>query len=113
MNISTDLLDEVIAHALEDPTIECCGLIANLSRGQTTRRQRRASTGRNNIHASALKFEIDPIEQLELTTAIEDQGWEIGAIYHSHVRSEPKPSQTDISSRRWHRQDRVGDRGAC
>ena len=50
-----------------------------------------------NIHASALKFEIDPMEQYRLTTAIEDEGWEIGAIYHSHVRSAPYPSQTDVS----------------
>jgi proteasome lid subunit RPN8/RPN11 len=49
-----------------------------------------------NIHASALKFEIDPIELLKLNNAIDDEGWEIGAIYHSHVRSAPYPSQTDI-----------------
>jgi [CysO sulfur-carrier protein]-S-L-cysteine hydrolase len=96
MNISTDLLNEVIAHALEDPTIECCGLIA-IEPGSDNTQTATCIYRANNIHASALKFEIDPIEQLKLTTAIEDQGWEIGAIYHSHVRSEPKPSQTDIS----------------
>ena len=32
----------------------------------------------------------------ELTT-IEDRGDELGAIYHSHTRSEPYPSQTDIN----------------
>ena len=26
-----------------------------------------------------------------------ERGWEIGGIYHSHVRSEPSPSQTDIN----------------
>jgi proteasome lid subunit RPN8/RPN11 len=31
-----------------------------------------------------------------LNEGIEEQGWEIGAIYHSHVRSAPYPSQTDI-----------------
>jgi proteasome lid subunit RPN8/RPN11 len=96
MKISKDLLSEIVAHALEDPTIECCGLVAvepGTDSIKTARRVYRAK----NIHASALKFEIDPIEQLKLTTAIEDQGWEIGAIYHSHVRSEPKPSQTDIT----------------
>ena len=30
------------------------------------------------------------------TTRSTSEGWEIGAIYHSHVRSEPYPSQTDI-----------------
>ena len=50
-----------------------------------------------NVHASPLKFEIDPQELLELYNAIEDGGQELGAIYHSHVRSEPYPSQTDIN----------------
>ena len=33
--------------------------------------------------------------------AIEDAGNEIGAIYHSHPRSEPVPSQTDINLAKW------------
>jgi [CysO sulfur-carrier protein]-S-L-cysteine hydrolase len=96
VRIARALLDELIAHALEDPKIECCGLVAveDLSSGAAN-----VATGvyrAGNIHASALKFEIDPAEQLKLTREIEDEGWEIGGIYHSHVRSPPKPSQTDI-----------------
>ena len=30
-------------------------------------------------------------------TEIEDDGLELGAIYHSHTRSDPVPSQTDIN----------------
>lgn len=101
MRISRELLDELVAHALEDPKIECCGLVAVEPRSDdgliTATRVYRAE----NIHASALKFEIDPMEQYKLTEAIEEAGWEIGAIYHSHVRSEPKPSQTDITFARY------------
>jgi proteasome lid subunit RPN8/RPN11 len=50
----------------------------------------------HNTHASALRFEIAPMELYELNETIDGEGWEIGAIYHSHVRSEPYPSQTDI-----------------
>jgi len=50
-----------------------------------------------NIYASPLRFEIEPRELLELSNAIEEQGTEIGAIYHSHVRSSPFPSQTDVN----------------
>ncbi len=32
-----------------------------------------------------------------LLTEIEDAGDELGAIYHSHTRSEPYPSQTDVN----------------
>jgi [CysO sulfur-carrier protein]-S-L-cysteine hydrolase len=96
MNISTDLLEEIVRHALENPAIECCGLVAVESGTEAAKTAMRVYRT-ENIHASALKFEIDPMEQYRLTSEIEELGWQIGAIYHSHVRSEPKPSQTDIS----------------
>ncbi len=101
MKIAAKLLEEIVAHALENPRIECCGVVAvRATEGgeasddgaKTATRVYRAE----NIHASALKFEIAPMELLRLSEEIEDEGGEIGAIYHSHVRSEPYPSQTDI-----------------
>jgi proteasome lid subunit RPN8/RPN11 len=51
-----------------------------------------------NIHASPLKFEIDPQELLRLwNSGSKPTACELGAIYHSHVRSPPYPSQTDIN----------------
>jgi [CysO sulfur-carrier protein]-S-L-cysteine hydrolase len=50
-----------------------------------------------NIHASPMRFEIDPMELLRLHTEIEDEGNELGAIYHSHVRGRAYPSQTDVN----------------
>ncbi len=95
MNISAELLDEVVAHALEDPGNEVCGLVAVAPDGGEpyARRVYRA----RNVFASPMKFEIDPAELLELYNAIEEQGLELGAIYHSHVRSAPYPSQTDVN----------------
>jgi proteasome lid subunit RPN8/RPN11 len=49
-----------------------------------------------NRYASPLRFEIEPKELLALSNACEELG-ELGAIYHSHVRSAPYPSQTDIN----------------
>ena len=95
MKIARQLLSEIVAHALEDPQIECCGLVAVESGSDSAKTATRVYRA-ENIHASALKFEIDPMEQYKLTREIEERGWEIGALYHSHVRSEPKPSQTDI-----------------
>jgi [CysO sulfur-carrier protein]-S-L-cysteine hydrolase len=99
MKISPELLAELVAHARENAKIECCGVVATTepSSAQDGARTAMRVYPAENIHASALKFEIDPIELLRLSNAIEDQGWEIGAIYHSHVRSAPYPSQTDIS----------------
>ena len=94
MRIAPEQIEQIVAHALEDPRIECCGVVAVQSSDgeKTATRVYRA----DNVHASALRFEIAPMQLLALSEAIEDEGWEIGAIYHSHVRSEPYPSQTDI-----------------
>ena len=50
-----------------------------------------------NAANSALRYVMDPMEQYKLQEAIDDAGLELGAIYHSHTRSAPEPSQTDIN----------------
>jgi len=50
-----------------------------------------------NAAASPLRYEMDGMEQYRIQSAIEDAGQDLGAIYHSHTRSAPVPSQTDIN----------------
>ena len=54
-----------------------------------------------NAAASPLRYIFDPQQQYDLETAIEEEGLELGAIYHSHTRTAPKPSQTDINLARF------------
>jgi proteasome lid subunit RPN8/RPN11 len=91
MRISRELLDDVIAHARADAPNECCGMIA--SRDGEAVAVHRAT----NAAASPLRYEIEGMEQYKIQTAIEDAGFDLGAIYHSHTRSKPEPSQTDIN----------------
>ncbi len=91
MRISRRLLDEVIAHARADAPNECCGMIATRD-GEAVAVHRAT-----NAAASPLRYEIGARELYELTDAIEDAGLELGAIYHSHTRSAPEPSQTDVN----------------
>ncbi len=91
MRISRQLLDDVIAHARADAPNECVGMIA--SRDGEAVAVHRA----RNAAASPLRYEIDGMEQYRIQTAIEDAGHDLGAIYHSHTRSAPEPSQTDIN----------------
>jgi [CysO sulfur-carrier protein]-S-L-cysteine hydrolase len=91
LRISRQLLDEVIAHAREDAPNECCGMIAS-SDGEAVAVHRA-----RNAAASPFRYEMDGMEQYRIQTAIEDAGLELGAIYHSHTRSAPEPSQTDIN----------------
>jgi [CysO sulfur-carrier protein]-S-L-cysteine hydrolase len=91
MRISRELLEEVLAHAREEAPNECCGMIATRD-GRAVAVHRAA-----NAAASPLRYEIDPRDQLRIQSAIEDAGLELGAIYHSHTRSTPYPSQTDVN----------------
>ena len=50
-----------------------------------------------NAAASALRYAMDPMEQYKLQNAIEEAGLDLGVIYHSHTRSDPIPSETDIN----------------
>jgi proteasome lid subunit RPN8/RPN11 len=91
MRIARTLYDEIIEHARAEAPNECVGLVA--SRAGEAVAVHRA----RNAEASRLRFSIDSMEQLRLTTEIDDAGLDIGAIYHSHTRTAPRPSQTDIN----------------
>jgi proteasome lid subunit RPN8/RPN11 len=95
VRIARELVEQIVEHALEDPRIECCGIVA-VAPGDDGEKTATRVYRAHNAHASALRFEIAPMELYELNETIDREGWEIGAIYHSHVRSEPYPSQTDI-----------------
>jgi proteasome lid subunit RPN8/RPN11 len=91
MRISRAFYDEMVAHAQADAPNECCGMIATRD-GEGVEVYRA-----ENAAASPLRYEIDGAEQYRIQMAIDDAGLELGAIYHSHTRSEPYPSQTDIN----------------
>src|SRR6516164_4825583 len=91
MRLTRSQYDEMLAHAREEAPNECCGMIAS-SDGEAVRVYRAM-----NAAASPLRYEIDGAEQYRIQMAIEDAGLDLGAIYHSHTRSEPYPSQTDIN----------------
>jgi proteasome lid subunit RPN8/RPN11 len=91
VRISQALLDEIVAHARAEAPNECCGMIAAQDGVAVAVHRAR------NAAASPLRYEIDGMEQYKIQNAIEDAGLELGAIYHSHTRSAPAPSQTDIN----------------
>jgi proteasome lid subunit RPN8/RPN11 len=91
MRIPRELYEQMIEHAREEAPNECVGLVA--SRDGTAARLYRAA----NAAASPLRFEIDGSEQIRYHNDIEASGLELAAIYHSHTRTDPEPSQTDIS----------------
>jgi proteasome lid subunit RPN8/RPN11 len=95
VRIPPDVLDELVAHAREDAPNECCGFLA-LDDGVAADLRRVENTAH-----SPLRFEMDPRGLFAAYAPIEEAGRGV-AVYHSHTRSAPKPSQTDINfSRDW------------
>jgi [CysO sulfur-carrier protein]-S-L-cysteine hydrolase len=91
VRIAQDLYDEMIEHAREDAPNECCGMLASRD-GQLVKLYRA-----RNAAASPLRYEIDGADQYRIQMDIYDADLELGAIYHSHTRTDPVPSQTDIN----------------
>ena len=91
MRMARSMLDRIVAQARAEAPNECCGMIAAADGTAVAVHPAR------NAAASPLRYEIDGMEQYRIQSAIEDAGQELGAIYHSHTRSDPLPSQTDIN----------------
>ncbi len=85
------MLDQIVAQARDEAPDECCGLVG-------TRDGRAVAVYPvRNAAASPLRYEMDPKDQLRVFEQLDEDGLEVGAIYHSHTRSAPLPSQTDIN----------------
>jgi proteasome lid subunit RPN8/RPN11 len=96
VRIERALLERIVAHARRDFPNECCGMIG-MRDGAAVAVHEAA-----NVAASPLRFEVDGLEVHRTIEAIEADGAEMGAIYHSHTRSDPYPSQTDVNfARGW------------
>lgn len=83
------LYEEIVAQALEEFPNEACGLIA--SRDGTPVKVFRM----RNADQSPITYRLDPKEQLDAFNEMDDRGWELFAIYHSHTHTEAYPSETD------------------
>jgi [CysO sulfur-carrier protein]-S-L-cysteine hydrolase len=97
MVIAAGLLEDLVAHAREEYDAECCGMVAYAGDGSDDSLRAVRVYRAVNIFASRKRFEIDGKELLRTLNEFEAEGWELGAIYHSHTHTAPYPSQTDIN----------------
>ncbi len=49
-----------------------------------------------NALASPVRFQMEPVEQLQAHLQLDEQGLDVAAIYHSHPFGPSHPSQTDV-----------------
>ena len=86
---------EMVAHALQDDPTECCGILAGKD-GNIERLYRMS-----NAEASPYRYRMDAAELLHTYREIDDSGWDIIGIYHSHTHSQAYPSATDVRLATW------------
>jgi len=79
----------MLAHALAELPNEACGLLAGP--GETVERFFPMA----NADHSPFTYRLDPREQLKVFNHIDDAGWVLHAIFHSHTHTEAYPSPTD------------------
>ena len=79
------------AHARAELPNEACGIV-------TTRNGRPQSFHpARNVHESPMRFEIHPTDLYRIYEESERTGEELGILFHSHPKTEGRPSQTDIN----------------
>jgi [CysO sulfur-carrier protein]-S-L-cysteine hydrolase len=85
------MLDRMVEHARREAPNECVGVLGARD-GEA-----QLLVEAENARRSPLAYEIAPQELLRVHDRLDEDDLEVGAIYHSHTRTEPVPSQTDIN----------------
>jgi proteasome lid subunit RPN8/RPN11 len=91
LQLSPQLWGYMVADVSARAPLEACGLLAG--KGNTCL----AVYPLTNILQSTTRFQIDPQEQFHTFQLIEENGWELLAIYHSHPRGPATLSASDIA----------------
>lgn len=93
LTLPPDVYHDIVAQALDEAPLECCGLLAgDPDTGQVLRYFRCT-----NAAASARVYTVEARDQLRATRRAEDDGLEIIGVLHSHTHTPPYPSHTDIT----------------
>jgi [CysO sulfur-carrier protein]-S-L-cysteine hydrolase len=95
MEIPSAMVEEMITHARAGLPNEACGVLA----GANGRPERVFPM--RNAESSPVVYRFDGNEQLRVFAEIEDNGWELLAIFHSHTHTEAYPSPTDRAQAHW------------
>jgi proteasome lid subunit RPN8/RPN11 len=93
IQLLSEHLAAIVAHARESAPAECCGLLAGDSDG----RCKTMYPLRNVALSPEQCYEAAPEELFAAQREIRERGDRLVAIYHSHPRAtEPAPSETDV-----------------
>lgn len=90
LEIPRPLATEMIEHCFAGRPYEACGMLASED-GRVVKVFRMS-----NASASPVRYSLEPKEQLAVYNMIEEKGWELSGVFHSHTHTEAYPSPTDV-----------------
>jgi proteasome lid subunit RPN8/RPN11 len=89
MQLDRVLFDEMVEHGLAAFPNESCGVLAGVQ-GRPVK-----FFPMTNRDASPVTYRLDPKEQLQVFDELDEQGWDLLGIFHTHTHSDAYPSETD------------------
>ena len=93
LEISQELVDQIVAHARRDHPDEACGVIAGpIDSDKPVRFSPMVNAAR-----SPTFYEFDSLDLLRLYRELAANDEDPVVIYHSHTATEAYPSRTDVS----------------
>jgi len=90
IEIPSDIRDAIVRHAIDGLPNEACGVLAGPD-AQIVHFFPMA-----NADESPLTYRLEATEQLRVWNEIDDKGWEVRGVVHSHTHTEAYPSETDV-----------------
>ena len=93
LEISQELVDEIVAHARRDHPDEACGVVA----GPVGTDRALRFIPMVNAARSPTFYEFDSLDLLKLYRELAANDEDPVVIYHSHAATEAYPSRTDVS----------------
>ena len=90
MRIRRAVLDAIVAHAIADAPLECCGLLIGSAELIDE------SYPVRNVRVSPVAFEVDPAGHFAAIRRARQSNRSVVGAYHSHPASAPFPSETDV-----------------
>ena len=88
--ISSELAEEMVQHCREGRPKEACGMLGAKG-GETVKVFKMANAAQNPV-----RYSLEPSEQLAVYNTLDEQGWDLGGVFHSHTHTEAYPSPTDV-----------------
>ena|SRR5438477_3927004 len=89
IEIPSDIRDAIVRHAVDGLPNEACGVLAGAN-GEIAHFFAMA-----NADESPLTYRLEATEQLRLWNEMDEKGWDVLGIVHSHTHTEAYPSPTD------------------